>query len=73
MLFLALLSRRLMDELIVYQRLWHPSVNIFKHLLKTTGPIELKFHMETPKDGGMKVVLVTLPGWPPCPYMVKTL
>ena len=33
------------------------SVNIFKHLLllNYTGPIELIFHMETPKDGGTKV------------------
>ena len=35
------------------------SVNIFKHLLflssETTGPIEPKFHMETPLDGGTKV------------------
>ena len=32
-LFLAHLSRRLMGELIVYQSLRRPSVNIFKHLL----------------------------------------
>ena len=31
--FLAHLSRRLMGELIVYQSLRRPSVNIFKHLL----------------------------------------
>ena len=31
--FLAHLSRRLMGELIVYQSLGRPSVNIFKHLL----------------------------------------
>ena len=54
---LAHLSRRLMGELIVYQSLWRlsvvrPSVNIFKHPLpETTGPIELKFHM----DAGTKV------------------
>ena len=30
---LAHLSRRLMGELIVYQSLCRPSVNIFKHLL----------------------------------------
>ena len=53
--FLAHLSRRL----IVYQSLWHPSVirpstisNIFSS--ETTGPIELKFHMETPLDRGTK-------------------
>ena len=50
---LAHLSRRLIGELIVCQSLWRPSVvrpsvNIFKHLIpKTTGPIELKFHMDT--------------------------
>ena len=51
--FLAHLSRRLMGELIVYQSLWGPSVrrpstlsNIFSS--ETTGPIKLKFHMETP-------------------------
>ena len=30
-------------------------VNIFKHLIKTTGPIKVKFHMEPPWDGGTKV------------------
>ena len=60
--FLAHLSRRLMGELIVYQSLRRPSVvrpssvrlsvrlstfsNIFSS--ETTGPIKLKFHMETP-------------------------
>ena len=58
--FLAHLSRRLMGELIVYQSLRRPSVvrrlssvvrpstisNIFSS--ETNGPIELKFHMETP-------------------------
>ena len=58
---LAHLSRRLMGELIVYQSLRRPSVvrpsvclsvrpstfsNIF--FSETTGPIKLKFHMETP-------------------------
>ena len=44
-----------MGELIVYQSLWRPSTisNIFSS--ETTGHIELKFHMETPKDGGTKV------------------
>ena len=56
-IFLAHLSRRLMGELIVYQSLRRPSVrpssvcpstfsNIFSS--ETTGPIQLKFHMETP-------------------------
>ena len=55
--FLAHLSRRLMGELIVYQSLRRPSVrpsvvrpssfsNIFSS--EPTGPIKLKFHMETP-------------------------
>ena len=44
-----------MGELIVYQSLRRPSTisNIFYS--ETTGPIELKFHMETPKDRGTKV------------------
>ena len=49
-----------MGELTVYQSLPRPSVvcpptisNIFSS--ETTGPIELKFHIETPKDGGTKV------------------
>ena len=50
-----------MGELIVYQSLRRPSSvvrpstisNIFSS--ETTGPIELKFHMETPYDGGTKV------------------
>ena len=59
-LFLAHLSQRLMGELIVYQSLRRPSVvrqstisNIFSS--ETTEPIKLKFHMETPYDGGTKV------------------
>ena len=50
-------------------------VNIF-NISETTGPIEAKFHMELPWDGGTKVVqtvLVTWPRWLPCPYMVKSL
>ena len=49
---LAHLSRRLMGELIVYQSLLPSSVrpstfsNIFSS--ETTGPIKLKFHIETP-------------------------
>ena len=50
-----------MGELIVYQSLRRPYVrpssvrlptfsNIFSS--ETTGPIELKFHMETPRDAG---------------------
>ena len=49
-----------MGELIVYQSLWCPSAvrpstnsNIFSS--NTTGPIKFKFHMENPKDTGMKV------------------
>ena len=48
------MSRRLMGELIVYQSLWRPSVvrrpSAFRNnSSETTGPIELKFHMETPR------------------------
>ena len=48
-----------MGELIVYQSIRRPSVclstfsNIFSS--ETTGPIKLKFHMETPLDAGTKV------------------
>ena len=47
-----------MGELIVYQSLRRPSsvrpsVNIFSS--EITGPIKLKFHMETPEDAGTKV------------------
>ena len=49
-----------MGELIVYQSLRRLSVvrpstisNIFSS--ETTGRIELKFHMETPKDGVTKI------------------
>ena len=40
------------------------------------GPIEAKFHMESPWDGRTKVVqtvLVTWPRRPSCPYMLKPL
>ena len=50
--FLAHLSRRLMGELIVYQLLRRPSVHLstFSSIFssETTGPIKLKFHMDTP-------------------------
>ena len=50
--FLAHLSQRLMGELIVYQSLRRPSVrpSTFSNIVfsETTGPIKLKFHMETP-------------------------
>ena len=53
-----------MGELILYQSLRRPSVrpssvrpstfsNVFSS--ETTGPIKLKFHMETPSDAGTKV------------------
>ena len=48
--------------------------NIFSS--ETTGPIKVKFHMESPWDGERKfvqLIQVTWPRWPPCPYMVKTL
>ena len=57
---LAHLSRRLMGELIVYQSHRRLSVvrpstcsNIFSS--ETTGPIKLKFHVDTPRDAGTKV------------------
>ena len=57
--FLARLSRRLVGELIGYVGLRRPSVcllsTIFKDLLRNTGQIEAKFHMESPWDGGKKV------------------
>ena len=53
--FLAHLSRRLRGELLVYQWLRRPSPSVvcpstFSNIFssETTGPIELKFHMETP-------------------------
>ena len=42
--------------------------------LKTSRPIEAKFHVEPPWDREWKfvqMVYVTWPIWPPCPYMVK--
>ena len=48
-----------MGELIVYQSFRRPSVvrpSTFSNISsETTGPIELKFHMETPQDAGTKV------------------
>ena len=45
--FLTHLSQRLTGQL--YQLLWLLSVNIFRIFSpETTGPIELKYHMETP-------------------------
>ena len=49
-----------MGELIVYQSLRLPSVgrpSTFSNILssETTGPIKLKFHLETPYDAGTKV------------------
>ena len=56
--------------------IWRPhSLNIFS--LETTGPIEAKFHMESPWDGGTKVYSKPWShdqdGRHICPYMVKTL
>ena len=52
--FSAHLSQRLMLEIIVYQSLRTSTIsNIFSS--ETTGPIELKFHMETPLDAVTEV------------------
>ena len=59
----------------VIQWPWTTSANFF--FLETTRPIEAKFHEEPPSDGGgrnfVQMAQVTLPIWPPCPYVVKTL
>ena len=34
-----------------------PSSTLFKHFLRTTGPIEAKFHMESPWDEGTEVCI----------------
>ena len=49
--------------------------NIFS--LETARPIEAKFQVQPPWDGGTKVCSnspghMTMISWPPCPYMVKT-
>ena len=53
-------------------------LNFFSSI--TTTPIEAKFHVEPPWDGGggveggrklIHMVQFTWPKWPPCPYMVK--
>ena len=44
--------------------------------LETAWPIEAKFHVKPPCDGGRKfvqLVQVTWSRWPPCPCLVKTL
>ena len=52
-------------------------LSTFSNILssETTGPIDAKFHVEPPYDGGTKVYSneVTRPRWPTCSYMVKTL
>ena len=53
--FLAYLSQRLMDELIVYQSIWRPSVCPQFQTSSPLKPIKFKLHMETPKDAGTKV------------------
>ena len=78
--FLAHLSLWLTCELIVWQAsvvvvCSLSSVNIF--FSETTGPIEVKFHVNNPWDGAMKVCLrgvqVTWPRLPPCSFKVKSL
>ena len=54
--FLAHLSQRLMVELIVNQSLRRPSVVRPQFQTSSLKPLDkFKFHMETPKDVGMKV------------------
>ena len=50
LIFLAHLSRRLLGDSSVHLSTFS---NIFSS--ETIGPIDLEFHMETPKDGGTKV------------------
>ena len=59
--FLAPLSQRLIGELIGWQCWWCLlSVcclsSTFSNVFETAGPIEVKFHMEPPWDGGTKFV-----------------
>ena len=63
-----------MNELKVYRSLRRPSVH--QHFqtstpLKSLGQLSSKFHMETLGRGNDSLFLVTLPIWPPRPYMVK--
>ena len=38
------------------------------------GPITIKFHMQLLRKKRKQVyIFVTIPRWPPCPYVVKTL
>ena len=76
---LAHLSRRLMGELIVYQSLRRPSVRQYFHTSspqKPLGHLNSNFIwrlLKTREGKFVQMVLVTLPRWPPRPYMVKTL
>ena len=59
-----------MGELIVivYQSLGQSTFSYISS--ETTGPIKLKFHMETPLDAGTKVCSNGPgPKWSPCPYI----
>ena len=43
---------------------------------ETAGPISIKFHIQHPGNGRLKICsngLGLMPRWPQCPYMVKTL
>ena len=56
--FLAHLSRRLIDELIIWQgRCLYVCLSTFSNVFfsETAGPIEAKFHVEPPWDGGTKI------------------
>ena len=78
--FLAYLSRRLGGELLVYQWFRRPS-GVRQHFqtsssLKPLGQLNSNFIWRLLRMGErkfVKMVLVTWPRWPPCPYMVKTI
>ena len=58
-IFLAHLSRRLIGELIIWQGCCLCVMCSFSNVFfsGTTGPIEVKFHVEPPWDGGTKVCI----------------
>ena len=74
--FLAHLSKRLTGELIVYRH-----ASIVHQLFQTTSPQKPLGQLKpnflwslhwSEKQQFLRMVTVTWPRWPPCPYMVKT-